>query len=165
MRVYFDTLTSHHEHQDVESCHATFSCQSYDSCNPCTDDTAHSVTVFPCLKMVPSLLPLILLIAIRPSCVTSSNVTVVVDHCTSSDCYVSPVDQSTPQYHKSLVKLLSGGLPQVLWERISRSEHRNATVSTGCQDALSGIWSGMMSGDEMSYRCEYSLCEHLVHCY
>ena len=86
--------------------------------------------------------------------VNSSPITVIVPHCTEDFCYKLPpnVNVTDLKYYRSLRKLFSGGLTQLVWESISRNETVDSGISLDCASSLHSIWSGIKDGDESSFR-------------
>ena len=86
--------------------------------------------------------------------ISSSPITVIVPHCTDDHCYKIPpnVNVTGVKYYRSLRKLLSGGLGQLVWESISRDEIQDLDVSKDCSSRLRAIWKGMKEGNERSFK-------------
>ena len=91
--------------------------------------------------------------------IASSNISVILKHCVDyPECYESYIDQFSADYHKSLVKLLSGGLNQFLWEYVSQTKNLpNTNISSSCDTSLKHVWSSITSGQEWAFKSEYTL--------
>lgn len=98
------------------------------------------------------IVPTVILFTTLVTTINSSPITVIVPHCTDDDCYKIPpsVNVTGVKYYRSLRKLLSGGLGQLVWESVSRDEIQD--VSKDCSSRLRAIWKGIEEGNERSFR-------------
>lgn len=100
------------------------------------------------------IVPTVILFTTLLTTINSSPITVIVPHCTDDHCYKIPssVNVTGVKYYRSLRKLLSGGLGQLVWESVSREEIEELDVSKGCSSKLRAIWKGMKEGNERSFK-------------
>lgn len=98
--------------------------------------------------------PTVILFTTLVSTINSSPITVIVPHCIDDHCYKIPpsVNVTGLKYYRSLRKLLSGGLGQLVWESISRDEIQDLDISKDCSSNLRAIWKGIKEGNERSFK-------------
>lgn len=96
---------------------------------------------------------LFIFVTCSSSIVTSTNISVILEHCLSyPDCYESSIDQFSTTYYKSLVKLLSGGVNQFLWEYVSQEKQLSANISLSCRKSLRHVWSSITKGHQWAFQ-------------
>ena len=91
-----------------------------------------------------------------PSILTSSNISVILEHCFQHpECYESTIDQFSVTYRASLVKLLSSGVNQFLWEYVSEGNKFPETISSSCEMSLRHTWTSVKKGQEWAFRSKF----------
>lgn len=82
------------------------------------------------------------------------SITKIVPHCTEDYCSKIPpnVNITDVKYYKSLRKLLSGGITQLIWESVSKNNFKVPKISDDCSLSLQTVWSGVKGGNEVSFR-------------
>lgn len=107
--------------------------------------------------MVEKLILTLFVLSVTLTSVTAkSNISVILRHCIDHpDCYKSPIDQSSQKYHKLLVKLLSSGVNQFLWEHVSRENDFNGSISPSCEKSLKLVWKSVIGGEEWAFQSKF----------
>lgn len=98
---------------------------------------------------------------------SSTNISVILQHCHDyPECYESNIDQFSSQYYKSLVKLLSSGVNQFIWEYVSnREKEYSGKISLSCDKSLRHVWSSITKGQEWAFRSKtWFLLDHFLKC-
>lgn len=98
---------------------------------------------------------------------SSTNISVILQHCYDyPECYESNIDQFSSQYYKSLVKLLSSGVNQFIWEYVSNQEKEySRKISPSCDKSLRHVWSSITKGQEWAFRSKtWFLLDHFLKC-
>lgn len=107
---------------------------------------------------------LFLLCVIFKSATTKSNISVILHHCTDfPECSESTIDQSSQNYHKSLVKLLSSGVNQFLWEHVGNENEFNESISSACEKSLKYVWKSVTSGEEWAFKRKFQANHKTYH--